>query len=368
MGKIGVYFNPYASDEWSRERHPFLYLFAESLQAEGWSIIGVESEEMCRPRSLATRQFDLMHIHFPPPVYSPFTSRPYRIPIVRGILAWRAIRQMEQWADAIEAIGIPIVWQIHDLFSHHAIDVESLRKVDEQLRRRIYGLAKGVIVHENACMPPVIEHFGEKALYAVTPLGDYTLIHGHPVPKDTARRHLGIQQNGRVLAYVGTARRNRNPSATVQQFLQLAGPDDVLILAGQAIGRFVPKRDDARIYLYDGSQPNEHMRDIFCAADFVINDGREYLTSAIIRAAISYGVPVIAYPFGSALDTADGAAFYISSDSDGLRTALNKALRCDAATYTQMQANALKRNAERRWDAYGPSCTALYRTILSQKR
>ena len=136
------------------------------------------------------------------------------------------------------------------------------------------------------------------------------------------------------------------------------------MIAGQAVARFVKLGRDPRIRVLSGLLPDATLRDVFCASDFVINHAQRYLTSAVVRAAISYGVPVITYPYGTSLDMARGAAIFIDEESGGLDRALQRALAVSPSEYEALAQAARERNVERTWEQAGMACADLYNRLI----
>jgi len=254
-----------------------------------------------------------------------------------------------------------VVWELHDLGSHHIVYETNLVRFDRQLHHELFRISAAIVVHERSCLEPIFQEFGEQRPYLVAELGPY--FYGYPVEKDLARRRLGMETSGKVFAYLGTARPNRNPHASIVSFSKVAGTADRLVLAGMGQRAFLPQSSyaDPRIMVFDRFLLPEDYRDLICAADFVINDGERYLTSAVIRTALSYGVPVIAHPYGATLDMAQGAALFIGAE--GMEGALREALNMDLDSYQLLCGEARKRNDERSWEESGRKLDDFFRHI-----
>lgn len=343
--------------------HPLLTLITQSIAAQGWTVAPVTAAQIIAPSSLTAANIALLHLHWPSSFFY-FTRRGLdRLFPINHLLARGTMARIDRWAEQMRSVPLPLIWEVHDLVSHHWLDKGPFAAVDEHLHRTVYELSSAIIVHEASCLPPVFAFYGSTKPYAVARLGDYAAIHGAPRDKAAARAQLGIEPASRVLAYVGTARRNRNPRAAIAAFRAVAGPADRLIVAGRVVGKFSGGSRDNRMMIFDGPQPNDRLRDIFCAADFIINDAQRYLTSAVLRTAMSYGVPVIAYPYGSALDMVAGAAIFIEDRSDGLQEAMQRALTIATADYQIMVQHARMNNQVRRWSDFGVACAGLYEQV-----
>ncbi|MBN1866973.1 glycosyltransferase [Candidatus Sumerlaeota bacterium] len=384
--RIGMLPNPFASDEWSRKGNPVLPYLAESIQSHGWEVVAVDREEVLHPERLVERDLRIVHLHWPTAIFNPHSREFLRFSIppvvwrfVPPRLFWplwafedrfidfgRVRAEIEGWARRFRDSGIALVWELHDLGSHHLTRVSKVREADALLHRTVFDLACGVVFHEESCAAPVFEEYGGEKPYAVARLGDYRPVYGAEVAPSEARQRLGIRGKGTVFAFVGTPRPNRNPALLCDAFLRVAGPEDSLVLAGNTIDRYVSGGSrDPRIRLFTGrSQPADRIRDVFCAADFAVNHAKRYLTSAVVRAALSYGTPLISYPFGSTIDMARDAFVPIEDTENGLDDALRRALAMPPDGRAALVVAARQRNAERQWQNMGVDCVALYEKIL----
>ena len=132
-----------------------------------------------------------------------------------------------------------------------------------------------------------------------------------------------------------------------------------MLLAGGGMKGFAAPGDGSRLVEYGFVAPSL-LRDIFCAADFVINDAERYLTSAVIRTAMSYSRPVLVRPFGSAIDMARGASIHIGDGQLAVRHAFAEASSASLERREALAAEAALRNAERSWRDAGNACVRLY--------
>ncbi len=388
--RVGMYPAFSFQDKWQREGNPLLKFLTEAINRRGWEVVPIELDELLMPARLVEKNLAVLHLHWPdaiahslvvlkpfhffagPPVMNRFLQRleiglKTRRSFPASWFAGEPNRVIQDWLVSLQSTKIPLVWEVHDLVTHSAVSGNAFWAASEALFRGIYALAQSLILHENSCWEPVFQFYGTKKPFGVAPLGDYALVHGPARPQAESRSSLGIPTDGRVLAYIGTARKNRNPARISRWFTKLAGPNDTLLIAGQGTARYVRTVRDSRFRVFNGLVPTEKIRDIACAADFVINDAPRYLTSAVIRMAMSYGRPVIAYSYGSTLDMARGAAVFIDEGDNGLASAITKALRMDNSNYRQLAEAALQRNAERSWDQAGAGCVDTYNRILAEE-
>lgn len=358
---------------------------AKHIQDSSWEVLGLDREHALNPHELKAAGVSVLHIHWPIYLY----KIPQRAPrvldrwlrIARRVGAesigiapvrlWqtyiglRMKSSVSNWSNALAQSGIKLVWEIHDLCTHRLIGDPIAHRFDYWLHRTIFNTASGIIIHEESSKGPVEESYGKLDVYSVAPLGDYKQIHGEQISKEEARLRLGLKDRCTIFAYIGTARKNRNPSKTIEGFREIARVNDHLIIAGSGMRNYIQAPSDDAITVIDGLIENGKLRDIICAADYIVNDAKQYLTSAVIRAAISYAIPVIAYPFGTAIDMAQGALIPIDDAKDGIAGALKVASSIDNTSYANMREYAAIRNQERTWDRMAQACVDLYVRVTS---
>lgn len=370
LGRVGMFPDPYDGSDWHRQGNPILAFLAESITETGWEVIPIQLREIRNPQQLRLLKVDVLHLHWPASIFPEgnHTIRRFLHLLPRKLLARLRVSRIDAWTELTENSGTPIVWQIHDLISHHLVGMGALSLADELLHKRVYQLSEAIIIHELSCGQAVWELHGSQKPFAVAPLGDYSRVYGPRLGKEEARSNLDISGRGRILSYIGTVRRNRNPADVVGAFLKVRGPGDLLIIAGGGVARAIGTDVDPHVLVYNGFVPREVIRDIFCASDYVINHARKYLTSAVIRTAMSYAVPVIAYPYGSALDMCRDAAVFVGQQDHALEDAITAALGMDDNRYRAMVQAAIRRNSERKWKRAGAACAKLYEQVVSSRK
>jgi beta-1,4-mannosyltransferase len=368
MTKIGMCPDPFQETDWAKNANPHLVWQGNAIESViGEKIIPLSRKQAQTPALWKELGLDIVHLHWPGAIFN-FYVRRWQIQKVlpqRLVLAW-AKYQLSKWEEAVKQAGIPIVWQVHDILSHHAVEYNY--PADVMLHRTIFRCSDGLVFQGEGSAQPVFSFYHEEKPYAVGPLGSYRALYGEPLSKEEAKSRLGLQHVGKIFAYLGTARPKRNAAATVKAFAQIASDEDVLLIAGNSHQLYLPDTLDARIRLFDGVVPKEKFLEFVCASDFVINDGPKYLTSAIIRAVVSYHRPVIAYPYGNALDYADRCAIWIDDEKGGLQAAMKEASEMDAAVWQKLS-NAAAINEEKlTWEQNGKACAALYEQLLQEKQ
>ena len=367
MVRIGMCPDPYFETEWSRNANPHLVWLANAIKESGGEIVPLTRKQAQQPHLWKEMNIDVVHLHWPGAVFDFYVSRRkvQKILPQEIVIKWAEF-QMSQWKKSVQIEKVPIVWQVHDILSHHGVGYN--RPADVILHRAIFHCCDGLILHGNGCYQPVHEFYKEDKPFAVAPLGSYRPLYGPAITKDEARKRLDLNNKGKVFAYLGTARLKRNAAASVKAFTEVASENDILLIAGNDQDLYLPKQLDSRIRLYHGVVPKSQFLEILCATDFVINDGPNYLTSAIIRTVVGYHRPVICYPYGSALDFADQCSIWIDDNKGGLHTAIQEASRMDEKTWQKLSEAASKNDLAFTWEQNGAACMALYEKVITGKK
>jgi glycosyltransferase involved in cell wall biosynthesis len=163
----------------------------------------------------------------------------------------------------------------------------------------------------------------------------------------------------------------------IAAFPQVAGPGDVLLLAGRAVdsdyARVLERlatataRPGIGILVRDTLVPEDELQLYFNASDVVALPFRQVLNSGSLLLAMSFGCPVVAPRLGSIPEVAcpRGWFDYEAADPDGLRRALNVAL--EGRDLAALRSDVIKFTESRYdWREIGRKAANLYSSILSQ--
>ncbi len=245
------------------------------------------------------------------------------------------------------------IWDAHDLVDHrtgHSIKRSFLIRY----YTRMYLQADAVIVHENSAIGPLNEYFGERSSRPiVATFGPFDVFHGVEVSKNSARTSQVLPKDAQIFLLFGTDRENRRHEQVVTAFIKNSKSNQFLCIAGGNDGDVqVSIRNHPRMRFFGSYLDNRVVRDLFCAADFVIEHGLRQLTSAVVRTAITYGKPVISRDFGCTSDMAEGAAVWINQDNSlcDIFATLSNIPEND---YCALALAAKQRNSERSWSKFG---------------
>jgi len=267
---------------------------------------------------------------------------------------------VERWLAGVESAGVPIVWQVDGTCPLGRSEA-TREELDTDKCRRLFGLANALVFHEQSSARVVFEHLGQTKKYAVAPLGDSAVLFGSPRDKHECRRRLGLPYEERILLKVPSVAGTES-LLPVMDAVRATGPNRALVVvADLGMGGYTPPLDGPLVREY-ACVSDRMLRDLMCAADFVVENER-FLTSGILRMAMSYSTPVLAYRYGSASDMCGGAAVFIE-DCGGLKGAVALALDLAGAEYDSMVQQATARNGERSWNTAAARTASLYADLL----
>ena len=234
----------------------------------------------------------------------------------------------------IRASGTGVVWTIHNRVSHEA----PWPKLETWVQRRLVKSVDRVIVHTQANLEELRSDFpvpDEKV--SVIPHGHYRNAYG-PALTDpaTARRQLGLPENGRVFLYFGLLRPYKGIERLIGDWQNVMSSESpaTLLIAGNAVDQtflaqiLAASSRTNSIVVRPGFVPDSQVPLFFAAADLVVLPFHRVLTSGSLILAMSFGKPVIAPRLGGIAEVLGeaGDLLYAPDDPDGLRSLLARSV------------------------------------------
>jgi glycosyltransferase involved in cell wall biosynthesis len=259
--------------------------------------------------------FDVLHLHWPELYYGYFwTNNPQHR---RYIMTWFFSKiGMEGFGDylglawyfsfiaVVKLLNIPLVWTLHDLHGN-ANSSERVSRFETTIRRHLMRNVDTIILNCEGIQELAREKLGLCKQVVTAPLGGYRKFYTDTVSRAEARDYFKLPDDGKMLLFFGTQRASRNCLELLDVFRAMENKDLRLYIAGGSemdIRENIEKKawGDWRIRFYLQHVPDEQVEYFFKAADLVVMPSKNYLTSAVIALAMSYGVPVVAPDFGCA--------------------------------------------------------------------
>lgn len=253
----------------------------------------------------------------------------------------RNVRWFEWQLRTLRRLGVRIVWTAHNLRSHGGVD--DPRELDAY--RRLVAQSHAVIAHCEAARRALIETYDlDEHLAArirVIEHGSYVTHYAVDCDASAARSALGLPQDGRVFAFVGSIRGYKGVGDLIDAFMRLheTGPRDRLLVCGRPgprrASRDIEQRAaaDSRIILRLERLPDANLSEVLRASDVVVLPFRDILTSGSAILAMSHGRPVVAPRLGCLPETIppDAGILYDPDVPGALEAAMRSALKRDLA-------------------------------------
>lgn len=345
-----------------RRANPYQRLLAKGIEANGAEVLFPQGYRRVFPLSRALRATsprpDVLHLHW----YNPYVRSDWLVPRLGFVAKFFAdLRQ-------VRAMGIRLVWTIHNLVDHEA----PFFAVERFVNRRLGSLADGIIVHSESAAAAVAQTYGiPRDRLTVIPHGHYRSCYAPAQEPASAREALGLPLEGRVILFLGLLRPYKGVEALLDAWRGLCrepeASDTTLVIAGRALNEAYEaalraRADDLpRLVFHPEFVEAEEMPRYFGAATLAVLPFNRILTSGSLLLAMSFNTPVVAPalpPVREALGEADGGLLYDPEAPNGLREALRHALRRDL---TPLRAEIARRCDALDWDKLGADVVALYR-------
>ncbi|MEO6875310.1 MAG: glycosyltransferase [Opitutaceae bacterium] len=261
------------------------------------------------------------------------------------------------------ALGIKVVWTMHNLYPHES----TLPELDRLVRLGITACADTVIVHCEQARAQLRRHFFREH-------GVFTIPHGHfidPYPntltRTEARARLGLDPGVFVYLFFGSVRPNKGLDQLVRSFRELADPDCLLFIAARvyndesaaAVDRI--EKADPRIRVHRSRfYQNDEFQLFYNSADVAVFPFTDVQTSGSAITALSLGCPVVVPASGCLTELVDAriGLTYNPAQPGALLQALQNARgldlpSCRTEALARMRTLDWKGIARRTLDAYG---------------
>jgi len=260
--------------------------------------------------------------------------------------------------------GGRVVWTMHNLLPHAAHE----RAVAEQIRGGLLTLADIVHLHSLPAVATAMQHHSlPLSKVRVIPHGNYDGI--YPIiSRDKARAELGLEAAQTVVLLPGQIRAYRAPGTLIDAFLETAGPDGRLILAGYRVSDVADMTlpDDPRIVANFGFLTNADLARAYAAADIVALPYTDSLTSGSAILAQTLGRGVLGSDTAGLRDaviTPATGVLYDPEVSGALADAIRTALSEGPEPWAERGKAALQTAQARDWAMIGPTWRALYQEL-----
>jgi beta-1,4-mannosyltransferase len=335
--KCAMFPNPNTNSTWSRESHPIILETAKELEKLGCLCLDTPESPSLFWILTNHKNIDVLHVHWPEVYYerlgrprNRFLSRVLSLfpifPMIQRVfgLFWLVFFLYE-----LKILKIPLVWTLHDLFPHIS---QSPSKLQRYTRQYLLKHTDVLLLNCESAECLAKRELGKPLKTVVAPLGDYKVFYPKTVDRDKARQLFRLSNDETMFLFFGSQRPHRNTLELMQAFKEIPDPSIHLWVIGytpEDIRSAIEELNwlDWRVHLHLKQVNNQQLEYAIKACDFLVMPGKNYLTSAVVALALSYGVPVIAPQYGCAGDMIKEAGIlYDDTQSQGLKDALLRAL------------------------------------------
>ncbi len=266
----------------------------------------------------------------------------------------------------------PVVMTVHNVLGHET------NALDRLLARAAFALPDAFIVHTEANRRRLVETFGiAPRRVEVVPFGALTGYDDAPLPREDARRELGLQLSDRVVLFFGHIRDYKGLDVLLRAFRRVAGeiPDARLIVAGtcwagrERYDRLIAELGIApRLRLDIGYVPTERVKVYFRAADLVALPYRHFeAQSGPGNIALAFGSPVVVTRTGGLPDLVRDERAVVAPDDDAALARVIADCLGDPDRLARMADDSRALAREYSWDAIAERTVRIYERLLSRR-
>lgn len=334
--------------------NPYQRLLRDALAAEGVAVDFLESLPDSKWLRDNRDRVQILHYHWLSGLY-----------MNRFLTPLQVIKFREHFRLARD-LDYRIVWTAHNILPHRTF----LAPLDKAIRRLMMTSADAVITHCEHGRRELLARFPRQRPISVIPLGHYRDAYPVTMSRDDARRRLGFHLDQFVYLALGNIAAYKGLSDLVRAFKQVAGMNDLLLIAGRNRDRDVVShlvkaaQTDDRIHFQPRFIPDEEMQVYLLAADVMVAPFKRVLTSSSVMTGLSFDLPQIVPALGclSELVTPDAGIVYDPWDENGLTRALIDIRDRDRR---QMRGAARRITDGLGWADIGRQTADVYRSCLA---
>jgi beta-1,4-mannosyltransferase len=305
--------------------NPYLRLLYGHLAAHGFELVEHPRFSLMwlwRARS----SVGFLHFHWPESYYR-YGRGPARL---RRLLSWVKLVVFAARLSAARTLGYRLVWTIHQVFPHESSD----RALDRRAARLLAQACHLLIAHDRCTASEARSQLAISSKIAVVPHGSYIGVYPEGLPREEARRALGVPQESFVFLCFGELRAYKEIDVLLEAFSLLSLPKARLVVAGNpkiggvASAVRAASADNPRVISLLEFVPEGQVAELFHASDAAVLPRGDAGTSGSLVLALSLGLPVVATDVPTVRElTRDGEAGWLfrPHDLSSLRTSLERA-------------------------------------------
>ena len=192
---------------------------------------------------------------------------------------------------------------------------------------------------------------------------------GEAVPKEVARKRLGIPKEAKLLLFFGFIRKYKGLDLLLEAMKELKQPGIKLLIAGEFYEDPKFYKDiihsgglEDKVILKESFIPNDEVKFYFCAADLVVQPYRNATQSGVTPLSYHFGKPMVVTNVGSLPDYVPHEKAGLVSDPSpqGIVKAINRFLELGESYFTE---GVLQEKQKLSWPNFAASLLKLYLDI-----
>ncbi len=290
---------------------PYQRLLAEALAEQGVEAAFLSTYRRGFPLARTRDPADVLHLHWPDAYYPQKND------------AFDGFRRARFFADILLATrNRPLVLTAHNLYPHNRLDQSFIR-----FNTRVgYRRAAAVIAHSENAARELVETFDlPPAKCHVIPHGDLSVAMGEPVPREEARRQLGL--GGEKLGLMFGA---IEPYKGIEDVIAQWHAGNLAVVGkpiSEEYGARIAGLANPRVAVHLGWLSDERLRLWLSAADCVLFNYRAIFTSGAACLARSFGIPLLIPERLKTVDLDEPNALVFRFGNEGFGAQLERAFQ-----------------------------------------
>lgn len=341
--------------------NPALELFGRALQDQGvevveHSVLPGDPDGFSDWVERHSTDLDVLHLHWFQRLY----LRSSRAATVR------ALARMTATLRAARREGVVVTWTSHNVRPHE----RRYPELDDLAAKMVVHTIDRIFVE----CPEVVDDLVRALRVSVTrcqvvPSGSYASLYQERYDITTARRLLGLPEEGRLFVAFGLIRRYKRVPELIRAFRRaFDGSKHTLLVAGEPHGRTEYLRlldatgDTRNVILRLRRVAEAEVPAVVAAANHVVCNYRDMHNSGIVLLAASLARGSVVPRVGTVKNLPAEAVTPVPEGTGGLISALTEAVHVD----WRQQGLCAKRWADRRtWPATAAAATAAWSEVLA---
>ena len=307
--------------------NPYQKLITGAMEEAGMSVVRIPPEKWFPLQKAFATNCDILHLDWPHDWYSGKNA------VTRFLKRTMYLRGLKQKTRSIGSTKL--VWTAHNLTAHDSGNAGE----EQRMIQALIDQCDGIMVMSEASRDLLqqIYQVPQDALIETVYHGHYIDCYPNEISQVDARGKLGVPEGEQVFLSVGSIRPYKGHLKLIQNFGEVAKPNQRLIIAGGSNNKdyLAMIRSEAdnqmtatgcKIDTHLRIVPDQELQVFFNAADICVLPFEHVLNSGSLLMAMSFGIPVLAPAVGSIPEVAisNFSHLYDPKIEDGLKNGLVK--------------------------------------------